>query len=876
MRIEAVAVNQTMRRTGVVLQRRERSAGGEARDGIRPHALASIAGTFFEWTALLASACVVAGVALDSIGLRFSPVSITIAALLVLAPFALPHLRDRRRRGIDWPTDLVVLLIGSAVAWQLLAPVGAALLPVGNSVDAVHHASLARYILQHGGLVREPALAVPQLGEMVDYPPGFALLAALLAGTLGTQAYAVVHVLASMAVALTACGIALLAAEGASGTARTAAAAAGLLLLFVPGYSLGIVAAENYYAQALAQCLIVACAYVAARARQARLPIAAGKLGLLLLALVFVYTTWLPVALIVVGAGLLARGERPAARLLTGVVVLGGAAALALLFAGPRASTGSSVVLHEGSTIRDPLGATGWILPLLAAAGLPLGAIRRERWSGLGLIGGTLLLLAVFGMLWLRGAVAGYIYFKVFYLLAIVLPLPIGWLAAGAVQWQIARRPRLVRAFSALVVGGVLTGAAASAWRPLLPSTASEAAHPLTPALVQAARWLEQHGASEAMYALRRPGLPAYWVSVGLLGNARDGTAERLLREAPASFDEWYYDPQAPRYLLLESATAPPSPAGTGAAFNSDNVWVLEKTAAYPAVIARARPLLISFRTAVVDDRLETRLHTAGDAPDAGLSVQLTAVAGDTVLATHSAALPADGASNELDLDFDARSLTSVTGAAGGVHSDIAPAGDGRPGVYNILLQLLHQEQIVAQRELAVCESGACAVVAPGGSWSYALPEGPTVLTETASGAPAPLRLGLGDAIELAGISLERTTWKAGDELTLDLRWNAQATIDQRYVTFVQLIADDGGAAVSVEGEPGSGMAPTWRWHAGDTIDDRWRVPLAADLTPGTYQLVVGMYHPDSGERVPAWRRAPFVERFWSDALPLGKIVVEP
>ena len=430
----------------MVLQRRERSAGGEARDGIRPHALASIAGTFFEWTALLASACVVAGVALDSIGLRFSPVSITIAALLVLAPFALPHLRDRRRRGIDWPTDLVVLLIGSAVAWQLLAPVGAALLPVGNSVDAVHHASLARYILQHGGLVREPALAVPQLGEMVDYPPGFALLAALLAGTLGTQAYAVVHALASMAVALTACGIALLAAEGASGTARTAAAAAGLLLLFVPGYSLGIVAAENYYAQALAQCLIVACAYVAARARQARLPIAAGKLGLLLLALVFVYTTWLPVALIAVGAGLLARGERPAARLLTGVVVLGGAAALALLFAGPRASTGSSVVLHEGSTIRDPLGATGWILPLLAAAGLPLGAIRRERWSGLGLIGGTLLLLAVFGVLWLRGAVAGYIYFKVFYLLAIVLPLPIGWLAAGAVQWQIARRPRLVRA----------------------------------------------------------------------------------------------------------------------------------------------------------------------------------------------------------------------------------------------------------------------------------------------------------------------------------------------------------------------------------------------------------------------------------------------
>jgi len=825
---------------------------------LQPGASAPGLGAAFEWLALLASACVVAGVALDALGLRLAPLSIALAALLLLAPLAILSLRGRQRSGIDWPAELAVFLVGAAVAWQLLAPGGGALLPVGNSVDAVHHASLARYILEHGALVRDPAAATVQLGEMADYPPGFALLAALLAGIWGVGAHAVVYPLASAAVVLTSCGIALLAGEGAPSAARPFATAAGLLLLLVPGYSLGIVAAENYYAQALAQCLIVACAYVAARDRQASLLLAASKLGLLLLALVMVYTTWLPIALVATGAGLLARDERPAARLLTGAALLGGATAVAVLFGGARINTGAAVMLHEGSTIRDPLAETGGILPLLAVLGLPFGAAKRERWSGLGLIAGTLLLLAGFGVLWLRGVVASYIYLKVVYLLAVVLPLPIGWAVAGAWTALQARRPVLYRAAPALAVVAALGGAVVTfASGPLLVSTAAAAAHPLTPPLAEAVRWLRQHGATEVMYALR-PGLPAYWVHIGLLGNARDGTAERLLRDAPASFDEWYYDPHAPRYLLLESAAAPPAPAGTNVGFSGDGVWVLEKTAAYPAAIARARALLVSFRAAAADGKLELRLHVAGAAAQDTLSVQLAALAGDDTLATHTLALPAAG---DHYLWFDTRTLAAST--SGAAISEAATAG-----AYDVVLRLLHAGEIIAQRQLAGCDEGSCAVFAPGGEWSYALPE------PAAETAP-PLQLGLGEAIDLDGAVIERSTLKAGDELRLGLRWKVVQAPNRRYVTFVQLIAADGGAAASIEGEPGSGLAPTWRWRAGDTIDDRWRLPIAADFVPGRYQLVVGMYDPASGERLPAWRRAPFVERFWSGGLPLGEVVVE-
>lgn len=828
----------------------------------------SITGTAFEWLSLFAATAVVAGVALDGLGMPFSPLLIALAALLAVASLALAN-RGDRRRGSDRATDLVVLAVGIAVGWHLLAPSGAALLPVGNSVDAVHHASLARYILEHGSLVRDPAAAIAVLGEMADYPPGFAILAALAAALFGTGAYAVVHALATTAVMLLACGIALLAAEGASSVARPAAAAAGLLLLLLPGYSLGIVAAENYYAQALGQWLIVACAVVAARGREAPLPLVATKLGVLLLALVLVYTTWLPIALVATGAALLARREQPLRRLFTALALIGGAAAVALLFGGARMASGSAVLLHEGSTIRDPLAETGAVLPLLAVACLPLGAIRRARWSGLGLIGGTLLLLAGFGALALRGAIAGYICYKVFYLLAVLLPLPIGWALAVVAEAIVARRPALGRSASTVGAGVALGGAiVAGACGPLPSSTASLAAHPLTPPLAHAALWLEHHHAADTMYALSRPGLPAYWVHIGLLGRARDGTAERLLREAPASFAEWYNDPAAPRFLLLESAV-PPRLAGTAVRFGSSGVWVLEKTASYPEAIRRARPLLVSFRAAATEGKLELQLHLAGADEGDKLSVQLAAVSAETTLVTHTLVLLPAGRVDDQRLVFDARRWTASVQDGTSIRSDGAVADETGSNAYSMVLRLLQGQYIVAQREIAACIGASCAVEAPAGEWSYALPE-------QAAEAPAPLQLGLGDAIDLRGARIERSALQGGDELRLDLRWSARQHSSRQYVTFVQLIAADGGAAVSVEGEPGSSRAPTWRWQAGDTIDDEWRIPIGADIEPGTYQLVAGMYDPRTGERLQAWRRAPFVERFWTGALPLGEIAVEP
>jgi hypothetical protein len=46
------------------------------------------------------------------------------------------------------------------------------------------------------------------------------------------------------------------------------------------------------------------------------------------------------------------------------------------------------------------------------------------------------------------------------------------------------------------------------------------------------------------------------------------------------------------------------------------------------------------------------------------------------------------------------------------------------------------------------------------------------------------------------------------------------------------------------------GNRPTTTWTAGETITDRLGILIPSELAAGEYQLVVGMYHPDIGERL--------------------------
>lgn len=108
----------------------------------------------------------------------------------------------------------------------------------------------------------------------------------------------------------------------------------------------------------------------------------------------------------------------------------------------------------------------------------------------------------------------------------------------------------------------------------------------------------------------------------------------------------------------------------------------------------------------------------------------------------------------------------------------------------------------------------------------------------------------LGDNIRLEQALLEGRSVAAGDILTLALRWQALAPVEQRYKVFVQLLSPDNQLMAQRDAEPQAGQQPTDAWQPGSTVVDRYGLWIPPGTPPAAYRLIVGMYDPQSGQRL--------------------------
>jgi len=106
--------------------------------------------------------------------------------------------------------------------------------------------------------------------------------------------------------------------------------------------------------------------------------------------------------------------------------------------------------------------------------------------------------------------------------------------------------------------------------------------------------------------------------------------------------------------------------------------------------------------------------------------------------------------------------------------------------------------------------------------------------------------------IALLGYCLLDSTLSLGQIARIDLVWGPTAPIDHRYKVFVHLLNDQGVVVSQHDGEPSAGARPTDAWQPGDQVTDRHGLLLPADLPPGDYQIVVGLYPAEGGDRLPA------------------------
>ncbi len=123
---------------------------------------------------------------------------------------------------------------------------------------------------------------------------------------------------------------------------------------------------------------------------------------------------------------------------------------------------------------------------------------------------------------------------------------------------------------------------------------------------------------------------------------------------------------------------------------------------------------------------------------------------------------------------------------------------------------------------------------------------------------PVPFETTFDQGLALVGYEAAPNSSTADGALWLTLYWHLDATADPppvAYTVFLHL-TDDQGILITepADGPPLSGDWPTTAWLPGQTITDTRLIALPPNLGPGQYDVRLGLYDPETGARLPAFR----------------------
>lgn len=105
--------------------------------------------------------------------------------------------------------------------------------------------------------------------------------------------------------------------------------------------------------------------------------------------------------------------------------------------------------------------------------------------------------------------------------------------------------------------------------------------------------------------------------------------------------------------------------------------------------------------------------------------------------------------------------------------------------------------------------------------------------------------------VRLLGYGLAGEPVAGGDILQLSLFWQVSAPVGQRYKVFTHLLGPGDTLWGQRDSEPVGGLRPTTTWKPGETVQDNYGILVLPGTPPGDYQVEVGMYSPETGERLP-------------------------
>ena len=137
-----------------------------------------------------------------------------------------------------------------------------------------------------------------------------------------------------------------------------------------------------------------------------------------------------------------------------------------------------------------------------------------------------------------------------------------------------------------------------------------------------------------------------------------------------------------------------------------------------------------------------------------------------------------------------------------------------------------------------------------------------------------PLEVNLADLVTLESAELQQETFQPGEVIMVTLRWRAQSSIGANYRVFVHLQDLNGPYSTPVAYGDADPIIPTTEWAPGIRVVDPHQVAVPTGQSAGKYQLRVGMYSQESGNRLPVVDAGSTVAEL--DSILIAEIEIRP